>query len=146
MKLYRSLGRVWTGTQADAKAAQGGKDFEEKDVPTDKAGLMAFLNEMEARLTATAAPAAVSATEPDDEPAAIPDDAEGVRHATSRAPTNPDDCPACARSKRTAKVAANSSAAISIKADLEDVTDLRSLTEIIRLASARKAALQGTEA
>ena len=33
-----------------------------------------------------------------------------------------------------------------LKADLEDVTDLRSLTEIIRLASARKAALQGTEA
>ena len=51
MNLYRSLGHTWTGTQADARAANNGdKDFEHIDVPTDKAGLLQFLNEMEARL------------------------------------------------------------------------------------------------
>jgi len=46
MNLYLSLGHIWTGTQADARAAQGGKDFQSIDVPTDKAGLLAFLNGM----------------------------------------------------------------------------------------------------
>ena len=46
MNLYRSKGYIWTGTQADAKAANDGdKNFEHIDVPTDKAGLIAFLNE-----------------------------------------------------------------------------------------------------
>lgn len=60
MNLYRSLGHIWTGTQADARAANNGdKDFEHIDVPTDKAGLLQFLNEMEARL------APLSITEPE---------------------------------------------------------------------------------
>ena len=45
MKLYLSNSRTWTGTQADAKAAQGGPDFESIEVPTDKPGLIAWLNE-----------------------------------------------------------------------------------------------------
>ena len=48
MNLYRSLGHVWTGTQADAKAANNGdKDFEHIEVPVDKAGLLQFLNELQ---------------------------------------------------------------------------------------------------
>lgn len=46
MILYLSNGCDWTGTQADAKAKQGGKDFETIEVPTDKTGLMAFLQAM----------------------------------------------------------------------------------------------------
>lgn len=44
MKLYRSKGSIWTGTQADAKAAQGGTDFEAIEVPVDKPSLIAWLN------------------------------------------------------------------------------------------------------
>jgi hypothetical protein len=44
LNLYLSLGHIWTGTQADARAAQGGKDFLSVEVPTDKAGLLEFLN------------------------------------------------------------------------------------------------------
>ncbi len=68
MNLYRSLGHIWTGTQADARAANNGdKDFEHIDVPTDKPSLLQFLNEMEARLTPKSEPAdTVSA--PDNDP------------------------------------------------------------------------------
>jgi hypothetical protein len=47
MKLYQSPDGVWTGTQADAKAhaREAGVSWREVEVPTDKAGLMAFLNE-----------------------------------------------------------------------------------------------------
>lgn len=44
MKLYLSNDRVWTGTQADAKEAQGGPDFKTVEVPTDKPGLIEWLN------------------------------------------------------------------------------------------------------
>lgn len=44
MKLYLSRQSVWTGTQADAKAAQGGLDYEHIEIPVDKPGLMAWLN------------------------------------------------------------------------------------------------------
>ena len=51
MNLYRSLGHKWTGTQADARAANNGdKNFEHIDVPTDKPGLLAFLNTFDVRL------------------------------------------------------------------------------------------------
>lgn len=44
MKLYRTHEGVWHGTQADA----GKRDtWEQVEVPVDKAGLLAFLNEME---------------------------------------------------------------------------------------------------
>lgn len=44
MKLYLSQGRTWTGTQSDAKHAQGGNDYETIEVPTDKPSLLAWLN------------------------------------------------------------------------------------------------------
>jgi len=50
MRLYRTSklhgGDVWTGTQADAKRAgkEHASGWEEVEVPTDKAGLMEFLN------------------------------------------------------------------------------------------------------
>lgn len=50
MILYKTPAGVWTGTQADARAAakaESGdpKNWAEIDVPVNKAGLMAFLNE-----------------------------------------------------------------------------------------------------
>lgn len=39
MKLYRTATGTWAGTQSDA-----GKGFTQVDVPTDKPGLLAFLN------------------------------------------------------------------------------------------------------
>lgn len=44
MRFYRSKGRIWTGTQADAKTAQGSNDYETIDVPTDKPTLLPWLN------------------------------------------------------------------------------------------------------
>ena len=43
MKLYLCQDRTWAGTQADAKAR--GKDFDTIEVPTDKPGLLSFLNQ-----------------------------------------------------------------------------------------------------
>ncbi|SFJ48578.1 hypothetical protein SAMN03159338_1527 [Sphingomonas sp. NFR04] len=45
MKLYLSLSRIWSGTQADAKAAQGGAGFETIEVPTNKPELIQWLND-----------------------------------------------------------------------------------------------------
>jgi len=46
MRLYRSKGHVWTGTEADAKAANDGmKGWEKIEVPTDKPSLIAWLNQ-----------------------------------------------------------------------------------------------------
>jgi hypothetical protein len=43
MRLYLSDNNEWTGTQLDAKATGY---YEQVEVPTDKVGLMAFLNEL----------------------------------------------------------------------------------------------------
>lgn len=43
MRLYRTTAGEWAGTQADARALAG-KAWQEVDVPTDKPGLLAFLN------------------------------------------------------------------------------------------------------
>lgn len=141
MRLYRSQGRVWTGTQADAKTAQGGKDFEEIEVPTDKAGLMKFLNEFDVRPGERAAE--VEAPPAAEAMPAYPEDVVGTRIVTSAPAASPDDCPACNRSRRVAKSTVNAIASLSIKADLDDVTDLRSIDDIIRLAKQRRAALEG---
>lgn len=44
MKLYHANNGRWYGTQADAKAAVGKGNFGERDVPTDKWGLIGWLN------------------------------------------------------------------------------------------------------
>lgn len=46
MRLYRIVGRGWAGTQAEAKAKSRelGAPFHEAEVPTDKPGLLAFLD------------------------------------------------------------------------------------------------------
>lgn len=46
MKLYQTTLGQWAGTQADARAlkATHGVDFEQVEVPTDKPGLLEFLN------------------------------------------------------------------------------------------------------
>jgi|TARA_R110000751_G_scaffold150108_2_gene255094 hypothetical protein len=43
MRLYVSKNNEWTGTQLDAKATGA---YEQVEVPTDKVGLMAFLNDL----------------------------------------------------------------------------------------------------
>ena len=45
MKLYEAKGGQFYGTQADAKSAVGKGNFTEVDVPTDKAGLISYLNQ-----------------------------------------------------------------------------------------------------
>ena len=43
MRLYVSKNNEWTGTQLDTKASGS---YEQVEVPTDKVGLMAFLNDL----------------------------------------------------------------------------------------------------
>jgi hypothetical protein len=47
MRLYRIIGAAWAGTQADAKRSAGehSAPWHETDVPTDKPGLLAWLND-----------------------------------------------------------------------------------------------------
>lgn len=151
MKLYRSTtadGFVWTGTQADAKEAQGGKDFEQIEVPTDKTGLMEFLNQMEARVGQSGTDIYVMpvAAETTDEPyeETAEDYIPPVRPAiVAPVALDPATCPACLRTNRVAKLAANSSAAISIMADIEDITDLVSIDKIINAAIDRETVMKG---
>lgn len=153
MNLYRSKGRIWTGTQADARAAQGGKDFEAIEVPTDKAGLLAWLNTFDVR--------------PGDIPPVmtIPDDLElpedwhslgggghllpdpetpGIRVAHpvgSPPPVSPDACPACVRSRRAAEMVCSAEAAICAAADVQDISDIPVLDRLIDTLQRRRAAL-----
>lgn len=63
MRLYYALG-VYVGTQADAKRLD--KDFTQVEVPTDKDGLMAFLNRAKiAPANAVGAPPVITAPEPE---------------------------------------------------------------------------------
>lgn len=53
MNLYRDENGHWTGTQADAKLAAVGAPWALVEVPTDKYGLLSFLNNIERELRAT---------------------------------------------------------------------------------------------
>lgn len=135
MNLYRSKPAeeplVWTGTQIDAREAHGGaKDFEHHDVPTDKAGLMALLNDYERRVFEAGQDMAPPS------PVAAEDMA-----VSSPAPTDPGDCPACHRSARVARTIANATAASSIKADLSDITDIEVIDRVFLAVEARRQAL-----
>jgi|GEM_PF-2137550 len=145
MKLYRSLGRIWTSTQSDARQAQGGKDFEQFEVPTDKPGLLAFLNTFDVR-PGDAPPVTVQRY------VEIPDDDDAVdsmlHHlglpATAHVgnpPPSPDACPACARSQRTAGTVVSAEAAICAAADLEDISDPDVLDGMVARLQERRAAL-----
>ena len=86
MRLYRTAAGQWAGTQADARDLAG-KAWEEVDVPTDKPGLLAWLNANPTPQPADTAPA------DDDEPAPTPP-----------APRiDPNACPKCARAPRAAE-------------------------------------------
>ena len=52
MIFYLTNGSTLCGTQADARALD--RDFEQIDIPVDKAGLMKFVNDLYARLAADA--------------------------------------------------------------------------------------------
>ena len=49
MKLYLTRAKEWAGTQDDARKLAG-RDFVAVEVPTDKAGLLAFLNALQSSL------------------------------------------------------------------------------------------------
>lgn len=93
MRLYASPDGRWTGTQADAKKL--GK-YAEIDVPTDKPGLLAWLNSRAEKPSPTLPPPPVVA-EPDDiadllgeEPAPSPVARDTSASATLSRIDNPD--------------------------------------------------------
>lgn len=128
MRFYLARGSIWTPNQAEAKAAQGDASYETIEVPTDKPGLGAFLNTFFERFGGAL-------------PVVAQDDAEPVVRAASPRHPSPD-CPACQRDKRIARMVVNSTASVSILADIEDVTDPKSIDKIIRAAKARKAVIE----
>lgn len=70
MKLYVNGDRTqWRGTQAEAKAAFGSID--QFDVPTDKTGLLEFLNNFTVKTEASEPRMSFKATMSDDEFAAV---------------------------------------------------------------------------
>lgn len=71
MKLYLSRGSIWTGTQADAKAAQGGTDYQTIEVPDAKPERIKWLNEQWARF-ADAPPVTIAEPAPEVEEAPAP--------------------------------------------------------------------------
>lgn len=76
MRLYRTGAGQWTGTQADARALAG-KDWAEIEVPTDKPGLLAWLNDQATppdtgRMAAPQPAAAPPAAAPPPAPAQAP--------------------------------------------------------------------------
>lgn len=151
MNLYLSRGRVWTGTLIDAREAQDGKDFEHIDFPTDKPGLLAILNDFPNRFPgmfgermARSEPMTIDPDLTVEDVAEIIDaETNGKVRTVSPSPVDPGSCVACHRTARVAKIAANSSATVNIMADLEDVTDSRSLVAIIQAAEERMKALTG---
>jgi hypothetical protein len=93
MKLYyipnAASGSRWQGTQADAKQV-GGKHYEQREVPTDKPNLLAFLNAQELNAPPVAGPiegpASTHGRPPDPLEAA---ELRAVAEANAR-PLNPD--------------------------------------------------------
>ena len=149
MKLYRSLGRIWTGTQADAKKAQDGKDFEEIDVPTDKPGLMAWLNTFDVRpgdvppvvTIPTMAEMGIDADELD-EMLGGPGGGEIIHVTPVHGPGGAPICVACARDAKAAGMIANASSVICARADIESVTEIESVDDLIARLQRRRAALE----
>ena len=142
MKLSLSLGHVWTGTQADARAAQGGKDFETVEVPTDKPGLIAWLNQHWAGLGRQSELPQSLETSPDDsDPLALLGIKPDLIVPGNPPPVTQGQCLACGRSAREAERAANAHAGICAKADLEDISDLQSLDALEQAIVRRRAQL-----
>ena len=147
MKLYRSLGRIWTGTAADARQAQGGKDFEQIEVPTDKPGLMAFLNTFDVRPgdTVAAVREAVYGVALEDmtgTPAELDEMLGGPtpeQHAPVHGPGGAPICVACARDAKAAGMIANASSVICARADIESVTEIESVDDLIARLQRRRA-------
>lgn len=97
MRLYR-IGALWRGTEADAKAAakEAGEDWHKVEVPTDKPGLLGFLNQL--------APAAPVDAPIDD---ALEDGAiAGISDAAKRI-LQPGSCPRCDRAPAAAALIAD---------------------------------------
>lgn len=74
MRLYQSPDGVWTGTQADAKAhaKEANTAWKEVEVPVDKAGLMAFLNQHKVGAASSVSPALAPAPVTAAPPAPLP--------------------------------------------------------------------------
>jgi hypothetical protein len=87
MKLYLSLARIWTGTQADAKAAQGGPGFETIEVPTSKPELIQWLNERWAAFSAPGQPVMIRGQDGAVQPLTIPETTPEPRPAPELDPS-----------------------------------------------------------
>lgn len=90
MRLYRTAAGHWHGTQ-DAARADAGRDWQQIEVPTDKPGLLAWLNEQGAPPSAKPAPF---------------DDAPLLAAPPTPAKASPDSCAKCARTPRAAETLA----------------------------------------
>lgn len=146
MRLYLSKGRVWTGTQADAKAAQGGtNNYETVEVPDAKPARLAWLNEMWA-LFAGEAPAPVAP-----EPAVgLPDAPEGMEWRLAlqtqfggterRSQWQPgvNECLSCHRTRKGAEMTGQIMAKDQIVDALYGITDQRHLDELEALIADRR--------
>ena len=152
MKLYLSLGHIWTGTQKDAKDAQGSKDFVEREIPTDKPGLMAWLNAEWAKFQAAAsAPEPVAFGDRDaalasvlgDDLDEMPGGTEPVIHVTAThgpgSASAATSCPACQRDAKVASMVVDAEASINIRADIEDVMELETADDLIARMQRRRA-------
>lgn len=142
------MGNAWAGTQADAKAAakEAGKPWHETEVPTDKPGLLAWLNErnVPARLEElgelTKPPLA---RDPMDELEQLEDPAPCN---TPRGPRVPGHCDACGRSAAgTLKLAQGEELdAIAQWMDTADLWALEQLADRAReVARGRGVTLEG---
>lgn len=118
-------------TQADAKAID--RNFKAVDVPTDKAGLMQFIN----NLYALALPAVAEVSALDAPPPApvtmikndkLPADYRG----------HPDDCPGCLRSKRAAELLGHSDQITAIGDIVGSMTERFALKRIEEHVNERK--------
>lgn len=147
MNLYLSLGRIWSGTQADAKEAQGGKDFVPVEVSTDKPSLLAFLNELPTKFPGMfqgqtqvviedggfavhpgeLVVQTASATPPSTEP-----------YMKSRDPAARGTCLTCGRSERHQKLRL----VAAIQADIAEVRNPEDLAAIIEAATAQKTRME----
>lgn len=97
MRLYCTDAGQWAGTQADARALAG-KAWEEVDVPTDKPGLLAWLN---GNKVAAGGPSAVPGL------TLAPIVVAEATHLAEPAPiAAPTTCPKCSRTPRAAETLA----------------------------------------
>lgn len=124
-------GKRVAGTQADAKALD--KGFKEHEVPTDKAGLLEYINDLFEWAEERVASANDSYNERDEQV------------ATTVTTDRPGDCPACHRSAVAADMAANTMALTDIEDAVFFLTDVKMLDRVLDAVEDRRRELEGED-